>query len=68
MTAFSVKDCRTTTGFPNTAVPTNGTQIYTGQISDNGAIPGTDSRASQPVSSSSQPQNSRTSGTLGPGE
>jgi hypothetical protein len=67
--AYSVPDCRNYGIFPNSAVPTNGTNLYTGQTSSNPTVPGADSRtAGAPVASGTYPQNSRTPGTYGPGE
>lgn len=67
-TAYSVPDCRHYATFPNGSSNVNGTLTYTVQTSGNPAVPGTDSRTSKPVDSSTQPQNSRTPGTFGPGE
>jgi len=66
--AYSVPDCRKYATFPNLAINVNGTLTYIVQTSSNPAVPGTDSRASKPVDSSTQPQNSRTPGIFGPGE
>lgn len=66
---YSVPDCRNYGHFPNGSKNVNGTLTYTVQTSSNSAVPGTDSRkAGAPVDSSTQPQNSRTPGTYGPGE
>jgi hypothetical protein len=65
---YSVQDCRDYATFPNSSRTLNATKIYDVQTSSNPAVPGTDSRASKPVDSSTQPQNSRTPGTFGPGE
>ncbi len=63
---YSEPDCRIT---PNAARILNGTLVYDVQFSSNPAIPPTDSRAAgAPVASGVYPQNSRTSGTFGPGE
>jgi hypothetical protein len=64
---YSVPDCRNYGNFPNTAVTTNGTKLYTGQTSSNVAIPPTDSRAAgAPTASGTYPQNSRAPGVNGP--
>jgi hypothetical protein len=58
--AWSQPDCRLN---PNTAVPTNGTNIYTGQQSSNAGVPGKDSRTSKPTDCRQPgniPENSRT--------
>lgn len=69
MPAYSLPDCRNFGSFPNASRTINGTKIYDVQTSSNSAVPGTDSRkAGAPVDSSTQPQNSRTPGTFGPGE
>lgn len=67
---YSQPDCRHYATFPNTSINVNGTLTYTGQVSDNAAIPPTDSRkVGAPVASNiSYPQNSRTPGTYGPNE
>jgi hypothetical protein len=64
---WSQPDCRVAVpGFgpgPNTGVVVNGTIQYTGQVSDNHAIPPVDSRANKPVSSGTPPQNNRNNPT-----
>lgn len=68
---YSVPDCRVAPFGPNASRTVQGTKIYDVQVSDNSAIPPTDSRASKPVDSrttTSIPQNSRAPGTFGPGQ
>lgn len=66
---YSVPDCRNYAAFPNSSRNVNCTLIYDVQTSSNSIIPPTDSRAAgKPVVCGTYPQNSRTSGTFGPGE
>ena len=64
---YSQPDCRNFGQFPNIAVNVNGTLTYTTSTSPS-VTPPVDSRVSQPVTSSTYSQNSRTPGTYGPGE
>jgi len=60
--AYSVPDCRGYATFPNTAINVQQTETYTGQISNNSSVPGTDSRIVKPTddrTAANIPENSR---------
>lgn len=68
--SYSVPDCRNYGQFPNNSTNVNGTLVYTVQkFESRTAGAPVDSRtAGAPVASGTYPQNSRTPGTIGPGE